>query len=416
MQGFVDNYANQAVADNNASALADLGAVMACFTPAQVPVISTLAREFAVCDNWFCALPGPSWPNRFFLRAATSGGLDRSPDPVELAASQVDGYQFENGTIYDALDSEEYDWQVYHGDALPKIGALAGMDLPTMLERFHGLDELAGDLQQQDFAASYVFIDPSYGHVLTDGGDFQCGNSQHPIDDVTRGEALIKYVYESIRQSPHWESSLLVITYDEHGGFCDHVVPQVAVPPGDVTDPANNSHGFLFDQLGVRVPAVIVSPWVPVVRPSGVEGQNCNLIDHTAYDHGSLLASVERLYHVPIITLRDARANDFNHLLSAAEPRGDAPLTLPAPADSGFTCGDEVPVELQAAADRSISFTLQGFVQVAALHDARLHPAEHERIVEQVRSIHTVRDARTYAPPRRSTLSSSPMPAGTAGR
>ncbi|WP_049649846.1 alkaline phosphatase family protein [Kitasatospora sp. MY 5-36] len=407
MQGFVDNYANQAVAKGDASALADLGAVMACFTPDQVPVISALAREFAVCDNWFCALPGPTWPNRFFLHAATSGGLDRSPDPLELAASQVDGYQFENGTIYDALDSKGCDWQVYQGDALPQVSALAGMDLPTMLERFHGLDELAGDLRHQDFAASYVFIEPSYGHVLSHGGNFRCGNSQHPIDDVTRGEALIKYVYESIRQSPHWESSLLVITYDEHGGFYDHVEPPAAVPPGDVTDPAHNSHGFRFDRLGVRVPAVIVSPWVPAVRPSGPDGRNCNLIDHTVYDHGSLLASVERLYHLPSLTLRDAGANDFLHLLSAAEPRGDASLTLPAPADSGFTCDDEGdggapvgpgegPVGVRTTADRPISSTLQGFLQVAALHDARLHPAERERIVRQLRSVHTVRDAHGY--------------------
>ncbi|MFJ2577996.1 alkaline phosphatase family protein [Kitasatospora aureofaciens] len=396
LQGCVDNYANQAADEGNAAGLADLGAVMACLTPDQVPVISMLAREFAVCDNWFSALPGPTWPNRFFLHAATSGGLDHSPDPVELVASQVDGYEFENGTIYDALDSKEYDWQVYHGDALPQVGALAGMKLSVMLDHFHGLDELAGDLQNQDFAASYVFIEPSYGHVLSHGGNFQCGNSQHPNDDVTRGEALIKYVYESIRQSPHWESSLLVITYDEHGGFYDHVAPPAAVPPGDVTDPAHNRHGFRFDQLGVRVPAVIVSPWVPAVRPSGLEGQNCNLIDHTVYHHGSLLASVERLYHLPSLTRRDAGANDFNHLLSAAEPRADAPLTLPAPADSGFTCGDEGPVDRQASADRPISPTLQGFVQVAALHDARLHPAERDRIVEQLRSVHTVRDAHTY--------------------
>ncbi|MFB7125730.1 hypothetical protein [Kitasatospora sp. NPDC056273] len=99
--------------------------------------------------------------------------------------------------------------------------------------------------------------------------------------------------------------------------------------------------------------------------------------------------------------------NDFLHLLSAAEPRGDAPLTLPAPADSGFTCDDEGddgapvgpgegPVGVRTTADRPISSTLQGFLQVAALHDARLHPAERERIVRQLRSVHTVRDAHGY--------------------
>jgi phospholipase C len=97
MAGFVRSYANQASTEGNAQALGDLGAVMACFTHEQVPVISTLAREFAVCDTWYSALPGPTWPNRFFLHAATSGGLDNSPGTWDVILSQVDGYQFENG-------------------------------------------------------------------------------------------------------------------------------------------------------------------------------------------------------------------------------------------------------------------------------------------------------------------------------
>ncbi len=431
MAGFVQSYANQAeVEAGDAStqqagqaALADLGAVMACLTQPQVPVLSTLASQFAVCDRWFSALPGPTWPNRFFLHAATSGGLDRSPSTLEVIASQLDGYQFENGTLYDALDSESLDWAVYHGDAFPQVSALAGMDLVTMASNYHDLDELAGDLADNDFSPAYIFIEPDYGHVLTHGGNFQCGNSQHPIDDVTRGEALIKYVYESIRQSPHWDSSVLVITYDEHGGFYDHVPPPAAVPPGDVTDPGNNAHGFRFDEEGVRVPAVVVSPWIPAVRPRGLEGQNCNLIDHTEYDHGSLLATVERLYGLPTLTARDAQASDFLHLLSADVMR-DAPLTLPDPADSGFSCGDDQPVGQEARtaaaagtpqavrtplhdaygraaseaelAVRPVSATLRGFVEVAAMQDFHLHPRERDRVEQQVRAIRTLGDARAY--------------------
>ncbi|MFJ5926995.1 alkaline phosphatase family protein [Kitasatospora sp. NPDC092948] len=398
MDGFVDSYANQVEAENNAAASQDLGAVLACFTGDQVPVLSTLAREFALCDNWFSSLPGPTWPNRLFLHAATSGGLDRSPDVAETVGSEVDGYKFENGTIYDALDRRGYDWRVYHGDALPQIGALAGMNRYAMAAHFHGVDELAADLRDPDFSAAYVFVEPSYGHAITHGQSFQCGNSQHPIDDVTRGEALIKYVYESLRQSPHWESSLLVVTYDEHGGFYDHVAPPSAVPPGDVCDPANTRHGFRFDRLGVRVPAVVVSPWIPAVPPGGPDDRNCNLVDHTRYDHASLLATVERLYGLPSLTARDAGADDFRHLLSADTPR-DAPLTLPAPHPPELTCGDDRragPPAPAAAADRPLTPTLRGFVQVAALHDARLHPAERERIAEQVGRFRTVGEAHAY--------------------
>ena len=266
--GYVDNYGNEAAVEQNAEGLADPGVVMSCFTAEQLPVLSALAREFAVCDRWFSSMPGPTWPNRFFLHAATSGGLDRSPTGMETVRSQFGGYQFENGSIFEALDRAGLDWRIYHGDPLPQVSALSVMDLDTMRRHYRRFDDLHEDLQERDFAAAYVFIEPNYGLLERPLGDFQCGNSQHPNDDVTRGEALVKQVYEAIRQSPHWESSLLVITYDEHGGFYDHVPPPAAVPPGDVTDPDNNGNGFTFDVLGVRVPTVIVSPWIPDVRPA----------------------------------------------------------------------------------------------------------------------------------------------------
>src|SRR5712691_13058638 len=109
--------------------------------------------------------------------------------------------------------------------------------------------------------------------------DFVGGNSQQPKDDVTRGEALLKQVYETIRRSPHWESSVLIVIYDEHGGFYDHVPPPQTVAPGDaVTDSGNNTNHFDFKQLGVRIPTVIISPLIP----KGV-------IDTTIYDHTSVL-------------------------------------------------------------------------------------------------------------------------------
>jgi hypothetical protein len=242
--GYVDNYANEAAVEQNAEALADPGVVMSCFTAEQVPVLSALAREFAVCDRWFSSMPGPTWPNRFFLHAATSGGLDRSPTAMETVRSQFGGYQFENGSIYEALDRAGLDWRIYHGDPLPQVSALSVMDLDTMRRHYRRTDDLHKDLQEPDFAAAYVFIEPNYGLLERPLGDFQCGNSQHPNDDVARGDAFVKQVYEAIRQSPHWESSLLVVTYDEHGGFYDHVPPPAAVPPGDVTDPDNNGNGF----------------------------------------------------------------------------------------------------------------------------------------------------------------------------
>jgi phospholipase C len=394
--GFVDNYANRAAAENNAEAQQDLGAVLSCFTAQQVPVLSTLAREFAMCDQWFSALPGPTWPNRFFLHAATSGGLDRSPTAREMTAAQFDGYRFEHGSIFDALNRAGLDWRVYHGDPLPQVTALSVMDLDTIRARFRPVDDLHADLRDEDFAPTYVFIEPNYGLLTPPLGDFRCGNSQHPSDDVVRGEALIRQVYQAVRQSPHWESSLLVITYDEHGGFFDHTPPPPGVPPGDATDPANNGHGFRFDQLGVRVPTVVVSPWIPDLRSADHDGGACNIVDHTRYDHSSLLATVERLYGLPALTDRDAAANDLLHLLSAPAPR-DTPWTLPAPADSGFDC-DSAPRDAgEAFADlRPADRTLQAFVQLAAIQDARLQPDLRDRILDRVRAIETTGQACEY--------------------
>jgi phospholipase C len=333
--------------------------------------------------------------------------LDQSPGTLETIASQLDGYQFENGSIFDALDSKELDWRIYHGDAFPQVGAMAGMDLATMASNYHDLDDLASDLQDSDFDAAYVFIEPDYGHIFTHDGNFQCGNSQHPLDDVTRGDNLIKYVYESIRRSPHWESSMLVVTYDEHGGFYDHVPPPPGTPPGDIIDPYNNKHGFRFDHLGVRVPALVISPLIPSVKANGVVNQNCNLIDHTQYDHGSLLATIEQIYGLSPLTSRDATAKEFSHLLSLKTPRTDAPWTLPEAANSGFNCNDDAsnppsgpagPLDapVQPDGSRPIGPSLRGFVELAGIIDARLHPTEKASIAKRVRELSTVGAAHAY--------------------
>jgi phospholipase C len=145
----------------------------------------------------------------------------------------------------------------------------------------------------------------------------------HPLDDVRKGELLVKQVYEAIRAVPAvWGNSALLIVFDEHGGFYDHVTPPSTPPPGD--DPINAASGqtpFGFDQLGVRVPAIIVSPLIP----KGV-------IDHTIYDHTSALATLERQHSMDPLTHRDEKAQDFAHLFSLATARTDTPLKLVNPA------------------------------------------------------------------------------------
>jgi phospholipase C len=362
------------------------GKIMKCFSPEQVPVLTTLAGEFALCDRWFASMPGPTWPNRFFVHAASSGGLDDSPSGFSSATSTfLSGYSFQNGTIYDRLDAGRLGWTVFMGDELPQVFSIKGMTEARLEGHFKGFDQFAEVVNDPGFSANYVFIEPSYGNVLpTTPGDFTCGNSQHPLDDVTRGEKLIKNVYETIRNSPHWNDSLLLVTYDEHGGFYDHVSPPPTVSPGDrITDSSSNHHNFDFTQLGIRVPAIVISPLIPR-----------RTIDHTVYDHSSLLATVEATFGLKPLTNRDSQANAFNRLLSLTAARTDAPVALPDPPDSGFRCEQDAqggaPAPLAAlragaiqARPGPIDPTLRGWLHVAFLrHHQLIPPADkdaHER-------------------------------------
>src|SRR5262249_15016491 len=159
---------------------------------------------------------------------------------------------------------------------------------------------------------AYSFIEPRYTDFL-----FLKANDQHPPHDVALGEYLIADIYEAVRNSPQWEQSLLVILADEGGGIYDHLPPPRTVNPDDKV-----SRSFDFTRLGTRVPAVLVSPYIPK-----------RTIDSQVYDHTSLLATLEMRFGLPALTKRDAQANTFEGVLSNPGPRTDAPSQLPRPVD-----------------------------------------------------------------------------------
>jgi phospholipase C len=338
--GFVNNYAGQK-ATNPDRKTANPGRVMDCFSPTQLPVLNQLAAEFAICDHWHSSLPGPTWPNRFFMMAATSGGLTKSPTTADIIkATALEGYDFENGNIFDALDNKGVPWCIVEGDDFPVSFALKGMDANDAKGRFVPIGDFATKLAQPGFNEQFIWIEPMYGSHkfdVTGPGDFSGGNSMHPLDDVRKGELLVKQVYEAIRAVPAvWENSALLIVFDEHGGFYDHITPPSATPsatpPGD--DPINaapDQAPFGFDQLGVRVPAIIISPLIPK-----------GLIDHTIYDHTSALATLEKEQGMSSLTHRDENAEDFRHLFSLAAPRTDTPPVLVNPAAAAVALAESL--------------------------------------------------------------------------
>lgn len=382
----------------------DPGLIMGAFSPGQLPVLNALAWEFAVCDNWFASMPGATWPNRFFVHAASSNGLDHSPTTAEIVLwESLAGFEFAGGSIFNQMDKYKVRWRLYGGDDFPMSAALKGIQL-TMV---HPYREFAQDVAADDYGVAYTFIEPSY-NVLS---DYKCSTSQHPLDDVTRGEALIGATYRAIRSSPHWEHSMLIVTWDEHGGFYDHVAPPAAIAPGD-THPGSdhNQYGFTFEQYGVRVPAVVASPWIPR-----------NVVDHRLYDHTSILATVEKIFDMPPLTQRDGSANSLTGLLLLDSPRTDAPMNLGYPADSGVTGCPPLdfeadlppqphgPPPVTRPQETVNEGNIAGVLQSALRGDLSLSPAaDRPRILAQFSAIKTRSDARRYADKVRQKMSEAP--------
>src|SRR5215472_10124411 len=382
--GYVADYAGSGGASNP-------GEIMKCFSAAQLPVLTGLAREFAVCDGWRASMPGPTWPNRFFMMAASSGGLDHSPGIAQIAEWEtLDGIGFEHGTLFDAVSRAKKTWRIYHGDQGPLSGSfpVAGGLQGVMPWDPHPYSKFAADISTASYPADFTLIEPNYGDVASD--TYRGGQSQHPLDDVRSGERLIKSTYEALRGSPLWDTSLLIVTWDEHGGFYDHAgaVPGGAPSPGDkvVTPGDVNKYGFTFQQYGPRVPAVIVSPHIPQ-----------NLIDHRTYDHACIPATAEKVFGFPPLTQRDLHVHDLTSLITLPEPR-PAPATLPdlPPAPSAAAviahlagkAGDDGPVD---------NGTLPGFLHIAQRYDQALSPPQQRQaIVTRVAGIATRSQARQY--------------------
>jgi phospholipase C len=280
--------------------------IMGIFPPSALPVLSGLAKGFAVCDHWYSSVPTETFPNRAFACAATSQG--HMNDSTSSYTVQ---------SIFGLLTAHAVSWKIYGYDAEPLTRANFPdtMDAPeTCFGKFPDFqaDAAGGNLP------AYSFLEPSWGST---------GNSQHPNYDVALGEALILEVYQALRNGPGWDQTLLIISYDEHGGCYDHVPPPTGATPPDSTP---GEFGFDFTRFGVRVPAVLVSPLIPAGtiyrEPAG----------SAPIDHTSVLKTIELRWGLPALTARDAAAPHLGGVLTLAVPRTDDPLAgVSAPTSGG---------------------------------------------------------------------------------
>ena len=286
------------------------------YTPEHIPVFNAMAENFVLFDRWFASVPGPTNPNRAYLTSGTSHGHGENDNDFltsslpqksvfeQLSDAGISWINYSNTTDF-LPDAQFYEWTAKSGKADTNV---------KPLDQFYK-DAASGSLPQ------FTWINPECCSYM----------SFHPPSPINMGEGFIKSVYEAVRNSPQWNETLFVLTFDEHGGFADHVSPPENVPAGDdltYTETAGDDKpfSFAFDRLGVRVPTVLMSPWVGKGlvqnRPTDESGD---------FTHTSILKFVSELWNLDILTPRVDWSPSFKHLIT--NEYRDSPSKLPEPAD-----------------------------------------------------------------------------------
>lgn len=270
--------------------------VMGYLDRTTAPTSYALADRYALCQRWFCSVMGPTWPNRYYSMLSTSNGLTRNT-PIDVSLP----------SIYGRLDAANVDWRQYYGNiafSALLVGHSLEQDEYQKLDTFFD-DAAAGTLPP------FVHLDPIFGI-----------NDDHPPAHPLSGQILIASIYAALAQSPQWNETLFVVTYDEHGGFFDHVAP-----PKTLDDFEN------LQQLGFRIPALVIGPYV---KPQ---------VSSTVFDHTSTIASVLRQHELEPLNARDQAANDLWSLLdeqALLEGTPSPPITLvPIEADDAVLHAEE---------------------------------------------------------------------------
>ena len=332
MSGFIDDYATVP-----GSKEANYPAVMGYYPMDFLPVLHTLARNFTICDRWFCSLPGPTWPNRFFVHSATCKGHVSMPDG--FYHPDIPALHQPQETIYNRLQDKGISWGIFHNGLSQALLLEKLWDHPLHFHPIERFYEMCRNPDNPDYKLpQYCFLEPAFRGAAED--------DQHPPADVMNGELLIAKVYNAVRSSDIWNKCLLIVTYDEHGGFYDHVEPPAAVPPDGLTQE------FAFNQYGPRVPSLLISPRAP----QGVV--------HTVFDHTSILRYVCEKWDLAPLTERDKAAASIGSVLDL-----QGPLRTGTPASVKASIDQPVPVQ---EANPSVAGHEQGLLSFARYLDAAM--------------------------------------------
>ncbi len=297
---------------NDGFVKASTAVAMGYWDETDLPFYYDLARTFPLCDRWFCSVLAQTYPNRRFLVAGTAAGI------VSTTTEALTAPPPPNGTIFDRLHAHNITWHNYYTD-LPGA-AVIPKTLGDYPSNFSKIDQFFPDAAAGRLPF-LTLVDPNFGT-----------QSEENPQDIRLGEQFAARAINAVMQSPTWPNTVLIWTYDEHGGYFDHVAPPPAIKPDnippDITSPPDLPGAY--DRYGFRVPAVIVSPFA-----------RRHYISRRLHDHTSILKLIETKWNLGAMTYRDANADD---LLDSLDLHGrpaflDPPaLAQPALAHGPDTC------------------------------------------------------------------------------
>jgi phospholipase C len=308
---------------------------MGYWTEDTLPFAYSLARTFCVANRWFSSAPCQTYPNRRFLMAGTAyGNISTDTESLKDPAPP-------NGTIWDRLHHYEISWRNYFTD-LPSVGII-GTTVEKYPQNLSPIAQFFGDCAAGTLP-SVSIVDPEFGVAGQVGGPLSqlpalqpiaeklntTGGSEENPQDMAYGEYWAYKALQAVLDSPAWPRTLLIYTYDEHGGYYDHVPPPAAIAPDSIPPslrPGDVPGGY--DIYGPRVPAVVVSPYS---KP--------NAVTNVVHDHTSFLATVEAKWNLPALTYRDANAKTVKDFLDLERAAFMQPPTItepPAPVAAAAT-------------------------------------------------------------------------------
>jgi len=285
---------------------------MGYYTGEDLPFAYWVASQFSIGDHYHASVPGPTWPNRMYMYAATSRG--RTANLPQLDNPNI---------IVDELEKRKITWAVYMTGKLPGLGVITDRFLYYYSGEGAGTGDNLHVRTIDDFYAEaaagtlpqVVFVDPAIG----DENPGQ--NDEHPPAVMQIGQRLVAQVTDAIIKSPNWSHTAMFVNYDEHGGLFDHVVPPKACPPDDFApELTTTDEKGGFDELGVRVPFMVISPFA-----------KSRFVGHHTYDHTSVLRLVEARFVMPALSNRDANAEAPWEMFDFVNPPNKTPPAPPIP-------------------------------------------------------------------------------------